>query len=203
MYEQIRPLLLFGETAGERAKETGAAQRTLSRKADEFERYGMQSLFSSGEQGGERETSKTLPPEIRQLIVDLHAELPTMLGQRNRRDLLPSLRQKARPSQCQTYCNLRLPANFFKTELELGHCLRLPQEGPCKCDLYLSCAKFVTTPEYAPRLRRRRKRELELIEDARNRDWQREVERHQCTVGRIEHLLADLGELIDGLEATD
>src|SRR5713226_10312553 len=38
----------------------------------------MQSLFSSGEQGGARETSKTLPPEIRQLIVDLHVELPTM-----------------------------------------------------------------------------------------------------------------------------
>jgi transposase len=38
----------------------------------------MQSLFSSGEQGGERETSKTLPPRMRQLIVDLHAELPTM-----------------------------------------------------------------------------------------------------------------------------
>jgi transposase len=35
-------------------------------------------LFSSGEQGGARETSKTLPPEIRQLIVDLHVELPTM-----------------------------------------------------------------------------------------------------------------------------
>lgn len=48
-----------------------------------------------------------------------------------------------------------LQANFFRTELELGHCLRLPQEGPCECDLYLSCAKFVTTPEYAPRLRRR------------------------------------------------
>jgi hypothetical protein len=36
--------------------------------------------------------------------------------------------------------------NFYKTELELGHCLRLPQEGPCECDLYLTCAKFVTTP---------------------------------------------------------
>ena len=35
-------------------------------------------LFSSGEQGGARETSKSLPPEIRQLIVDLHVELPTM-----------------------------------------------------------------------------------------------------------------------------
>src|SRR5438105_15602862 len=82
LYEQIRPksrpLLLFGETAGERAKEIDVPQRTLSRKADEFERYGMQSLFSSGEQGGERDTSKTLPEDVRQLIVDLHAELPTM-----------------------------------------------------------------------------------------------------------------------------
>ena len=28
-----------------------------------------------------------------------------------------------------------LKSNFFKTELELGHCLRLPREGPCECDL--------------------------------------------------------------------
>jgi hypothetical protein len=78
LYEQIRPLILFGQTAGERAKEINAPQCMLSRKADEFERYGMASLFSSGEQGGARENSKSLPPEIRQLIVDLHAELPTM-----------------------------------------------------------------------------------------------------------------------------
>jgi transposase len=78
LYEQIRPLVLFHETAGERVKEIDVPKRTLSRKADEFERYGMQSLFASGEQGGARETGKTLPPEIRQLIVDLHAELPTM-----------------------------------------------------------------------------------------------------------------------------
>ncbi|HEX4204098.1 MAG TPA: hypothetical protein VHZ51_07840 [Ktedonobacteraceae bacterium] len=71
-------MLLFGETAGERAKETGAVPRTLSRKANEFEQYGMQSLFSSGEAGGERETSKTLPDYIRQLIIDLHFDLPTM-----------------------------------------------------------------------------------------------------------------------------
>jgi hypothetical protein len=31
LYEQIRPILLFGETAGERAKEINAAQRALSR----------------------------------------------------------------------------------------------------------------------------------------------------------------------------
>jgi putative transposase len=78
LYEAIRPLVLFGETAGERAKEIDVPRRTLSRKANEFEHSGMQSLFSSGEQGGQRETSKTLPPEIRQLIVDLHAEAPFM-----------------------------------------------------------------------------------------------------------------------------
>jgi hypothetical protein len=96
-----------------------------------------------------------------------------------------------------------LKSNFFKTELELGRCLRLPQEGPCECDLYLTCAKFVTTREYAPRLRRRRKQELELVEDAVSHGWQREVERHQCTVRRIEQLLVDLGEPLYGSEATD
>jgi len=49
LYEQLRPILLFGETAGQRAKESNAAGRTLSRKADEFERDGMRSLFSSEE----------------------------------------------------------------------------------------------------------------------------------------------------------
>src|SRR6266487_1893474 len=73
LYEQIRPLVLFHETAGERAKEIDVPSRTLARKADAFEHYGMQSLFPSGEQGGARETGKTLPEEIRQLIVDLHA----------------------------------------------------------------------------------------------------------------------------------
>ncbi len=94
-----------------------------------------------------------------------------------------------------------LKANFFKTELELGRCLRLPQEGPCECDLSLTCAKFVTTPEYAPRLRRRRRIELALVDDAVARGWAREAERHRCTVRRIEQLLAELGEPLEGPEA--
>ena len=90
-----------------------------------------------------------------------------------------------------------LKTNFFKTELELGHCLRLPQEGPCECDLYLSCAKFVTTREYAPRLRARRLRELELAGDAASRGWEREVERHRCAAARIEQLLGELNEPLE------
>lgn len=91
--------------------------------------------------------------------------------------------------------------NFLKTELELGRCLRLPQEGPCECELYLTCAKFVTTPDYVPRLRRRRRIEQELVEDAAAHGWQREIERHQCTIRRLEQLLTDLGEPIAGPEA--
>ena len=83
---------------------------------------------------------------------------------------------------------------FFRTEIELGHCLRLPQEGPCECDLHLTCAKFVTTREYAPRLRARRRRELALIDEAATQGWPREVERHRGVVQRIEQLLLDLGE---------
>jgi integrase len=90
-----------------------------------------------------------------------------------------------------------LKTNFFKTELELGHCLRLPSEGPCECDLYLSCAKFVTTREYAPRLRARRLRELELAGDAASRGWEREMERHRCAAARIEQLLGDLDEPLE------
>jgi integrase len=91
-----------------------------------------------------------------------------------------------------------LNTNFFKTELELGHCLRLPTEGPCECDLYLTCAKFVTTSAYAPRLRRRRQVELILAAEAETQGWQREVERHHATAKRLERLLAELGEPLDG-----
>ena len=87
-----------------------------------------------------------------------------------------------------------LKTNFFKTELELGHCLRLPAEGPCECDLYLTCTKFVTTPEYAPRLRARLEVEQQLVQDADERGRTREAERHTAIARRLRRLLTDLGE---------
>ena len=92
-----------------------------------------------------------------------------------------------------------LKANFYKTELELGHCLRLPQEGLCECGLYLTCAKFVTTPQYASRLRERLCLERQLADDARERGWEREVDRHQRAADHIRGLLSDLGEPCDPL----
>ena len=90
-----------------------------------------------------------------------------------------------------------LQTNFLKTELELGHCLRTPAEGPCECDLVLTCSKFLTTSDYAPRLRSRLAVEQHLIDDAAARGWQREIERHTATTKRIEQLLAELGQHSD------
>jgi integrase len=91
-----------------------------------------------------------------------------------------------------------LKTNFFKTELELGHCLRLPQEGPCECDLYLRCPKFITTSNHAPRLRARIPVQRTLIADAQAHGWPREAERHTATLDRITELLNELGEPLDG-----
>src|SRR5579859_2394419 len=73
VYERLRPIVLFGETAAERAKETGASERTLHYQADQFERYGMASLFPK-ERSSSPDTGRSLPPEICQLIVDLKSE---------------------------------------------------------------------------------------------------------------------------------
>jgi putative transposase len=72
-YELIRPLVLFGSPAAERALETGAAsERTLQRRAARFDAEGMESLF-----GSEHVRRKKLPPAIRRRIVDLKAEYPS------------------------------------------------------------------------------------------------------------------------------
>jgi transposase len=71
-YELIRPLVLFGGPAAERAEETGAAsERTLQRRVVRFDAEGMESLF-----GSEAARRKRLPPAVRRFVVDLKAEYP-------------------------------------------------------------------------------------------------------------------------------
>jgi DNA-directed RNA polymerase specialized sigma24 family protein len=77
-YELLRPLVLFGDPAGKRTQETGAAESTLDRKAEAFDEEGMISLFASKPRKQPQETARSLPPDMRQLIVDLRVELPTM-----------------------------------------------------------------------------------------------------------------------------
>jgi transposase len=74
-YERLRPVILFGETAAERAKEIGASERTLHDQARRFEQEGMASLFHK-ERPQTTETGRSLPPSMRQMIVNLKAEHP-------------------------------------------------------------------------------------------------------------------------------
>jgi transposase len=76
-YELIRPVVLFSETPGERAKETGEVKRTLYRHVERFEEQGMTSLFTPTQKQRE-DTHRSLPTAMRQVIVDLKAEFPSL-----------------------------------------------------------------------------------------------------------------------------
>src|SRR3712207_5742839 len=71
-YELIRPIVVFGGSVAERARETGATSAsTLRRKSNRFDEYGMLSFFASVSAKYQR-----LPPAMRRLIVDRKAEYP-------------------------------------------------------------------------------------------------------------------------------
>jgi transposase len=90
VYELLRPVVLFNELATERARETGAAERSIRRKAGQFEEHGMESLFEQVPKEDAEDKSRSLPPDMRQLIVDLKAEHPDF-----------------RPNEMATICFLR------------------------------------------------------------------------------------------------
>src|SRR6187455_2934915 len=65
-YELLRPILLFGQPAAERVRETGTPARTLQRKAARFDAAGMRSLFDSPAPAAEdRRPPKTAAPRGR------------------------------------------------------------------------------------------------------------------------------------------
>lgn len=73
-YELIRPLVLFGVSAAERSRQTGAvSERTLYRRTERFDAEGMESLFSA-----ERAKRRALPRWIRRMIVELKGEHPPL-----------------------------------------------------------------------------------------------------------------------------
>lgn len=74
-YELIRPVVLFGRSAAVRAQETGTPERSVRRKVKRFDQEGMASLFVAGT-SLHAEDRRLLPPNLRQLIVDLKAEHP-------------------------------------------------------------------------------------------------------------------------------
>src|SRR5919204_1134080 len=72
-YELIRPVVLFGFSPAERARQTGISPRTIYRKVGRFDTLGMEGLFEVDESP---ESRRQLPPNIRRAIVQLKAEHP-------------------------------------------------------------------------------------------------------------------------------
>jgi len=72
--ELLRPVVLFGGPAIQRAKETGEPCNTLERKADTFDEQGMVSLFAYKPRKPAEATARSLPAERRLAVIRLHAE---------------------------------------------------------------------------------------------------------------------------------
>jgi transposase len=70
-YALVRPVVLFGRSPAQRAKETGVSERTIRCKAERFDTSGMASLF-----GEPPQPRRVLPPEIWQAILELKAQYP-------------------------------------------------------------------------------------------------------------------------------
>src|SRR5512135_235080 len=74
-YELIRPVVLFSETPGERAKETHEVKRTLYRQVERFEEQGMGSLFTPTPKQRE-DLHRSVPTAIHLAVVELKTEFP-------------------------------------------------------------------------------------------------------------------------------
>lgn len=76
-YELIRPVILWGVSAKERAAETGEPRSTIYYQANLFDQAGMASLLPPEPPPLVPKLDKRiLPPPMRQAIVDLYAEYP-------------------------------------------------------------------------------------------------------------------------------
>src|SRR6266702_4762559 len=78
-YEIIRPVVLFGVSPKERAEETGISKSSIYYKANLFDQAGMASLFPPAPPPDLPKLDKrSLPPPLRQAIVDAYAEYPEL-----------------------------------------------------------------------------------------------------------------------------
>ena len=76
-YEILRPIVLFGVSPKERAEETGISKSSLYAKANLFDQAGMASLLPPVPPPEiPKQDKRTLPPPMRQAIVDAKAEHP-------------------------------------------------------------------------------------------------------------------------------
>ena len=83
--------------------------------------------------------------------------------------------------------------NLYKNALPNGYCLHHPKQGGCPyANVCLTCPKFTTSSAFAPVLKQQLELTEKLVEDAKNRGWDREVE-HQTNIAlRLKEILSQL-----------
>lgn len=74
----------------------------------------------------------------------------------------------------------------IKTALAGGYCLRAPAQGPCAyANLCEHCPAYRTTIEHIPVLTAQRDDAAALAQDATDRGWDAETERHLRLISRL------------------
>ena len=73
-YEEIRPVITFGQEIKERAAEIGISPKTLSHKVDLFIQHGIPGLVPGGLRRAD--DRRQLPTELREYLLQLKAEYP-------------------------------------------------------------------------------------------------------------------------------
>ena len=144
-YEIIRPVILGWETPKERSAETGMPQRTIYYKASLFDQAGMASLLPPEPPPAAPKLDKrSLPPPMRQAIVDLKVEYPSFTfheiaticyAQFGRRPsphtiqlILASGPKPSRPTRRYVFCKGKVAHSHFDIGGEFKKWGKIPQK---------------------------------------------------------------------------
>lgn len=83
--------------------------------------------------------------------------------------------------------------NLYKNALPNGYCLHHPKQGGCPhANVCLTCPKFITSSSFAPVLKQQLEMTEKLVEDAKNRGWDRELEHQSNIASRLKEILSQL-----------
>jgi hypothetical protein len=110
-YALLRPLVLFGDPAGKRAQETGAAEGNLDHMTDLFDDQGLSSLFASRPHTHLKKQHEALRPICASSLWISACRTPHDLFARNRRDLCSSFSSATFPSHS-TACACLWPSTL-------------------------------------------------------------------------------------------
>ncbi|KJS86528.1 MAG: hypothetical protein JM58_06760 [Peptococcaceae bacterium BICA1-8] len=82
--------------------------------------------------------------------------------------------------------------NLYKNALPNGYCLHHPKQGGCPhANVCLTCPKFTTSKAFIPVLSQQLEMTEKLVEDAKERGWDREVEHQTNIAARLKEILSE------------